>query len=172
MKIFRLNFSIIFAVAIVFFSCEKEPLDKDIEPIIAPVEQNNPFEVVFDGSKYVSDNVESFVTSDNRISLNAQNSDSGTFLISINGVEPREYTNDELTIMYVSKNGQTYSNSVGENNNATLTITEINYKNRKIFGTFSFVGTRLTAEGTTQETKTFSEGKFHKISITGVLVEP
>jgi len=171
MKRFRLNFYIIFAVAVVFFSCEKEPLDKDIQPI-TPVEQNNPFEVVFDGSKYVSANVESFVTSDNRISLNAQNSDLGTFLISIKGVEPREYTNDELAITFISKTGENFSNSVGENNNATLTITEINYKNRKIFGTFSFVGTRLTAEGASQDTKTFSDGKFHNISITGVLVEP
>jgi len=157
-----------------FFSCEKEPLDIGVEPItpITQEEIREPFEVVFDNTRYISTNVEAFVVSDG-ISINAQNNQIGTFLISIQGnVEQREYTNNELTMLYISSSGDTYSTQIGEKSESTLTITLIDYQKRRVSGTFSFVGTKLVNGSPTQETKDFSNGKFYNVTTYGSLVNP
>jgi len=169
MKKFCLNFCTACLLVIVFFSCEEEALDNGIEPIEA-IQQEDPFSVIIDDSKYLTSNIEGYVIAE-KISLSAQSSDSGTFLLSVHGVEQREYNDDELTMQYVSPTGESYSNATAESGNAKLRITKIDYLNNRIFGTFSFIGTKTGSS--TPETKTFSDGKFNNISISGnLLVEP
>jgi len=169
MKKFCFNFCTACLLAIVFFSCEEEALDSGINPIES-IQQEDPFSVIIDDSKYLTSNIEAYVIA-GKISLSAQSSDLGTFLLSIDGVERREYKDDELTMQYVSPTGESYSNATAESGNAELTITKIDYLNNRIFGTFSFIGTK--AGSSTQETKTFSNGKFNNITISGnLLVEP
>jgi len=116
--------------------------------------------------------VEAFTTS-NGLSINTQDNKVGAFLISIQGiVEQREYMSSELTMMYISPSGDTYSTIAGQDMEAIFTITFIDYQKKRITGTFSFVASKLNNGIPTQETKTFSEGKFYNITIYGFLLQP
>jgi len=156
------------------FSCEKEILDEGVVPIIAisPEEMPPPFEVVFDDTHHIFTNVEAFVNP-NTVSINAQENQIGTFLISVQSrLEEREYTSDELEILYVSSAGDIYSTITGINAKSRLAITLIDYNRKRVSGTFSFVGAKLVNGSPTQETKDFSDGKFYNITGFGIPMNP
>lgn len=162
---------LIFLFALVsVVSCTTEPLDEGIEPI-DPITNDGSFSVQFSNSIYSTNNVSASAIQ-GAITITAENN-TGAFVILIEGDEQGTYSNDEVSITYINTSGEMYSSFAGQEASSNLTISTINYQQKKISGTFGFTGVKLSPTGEpTTETMVFTQGVFTNVSVTGNLVNP
>lgn len=164
MKAKILELSLFLFTLIGVLSCNVEPLDSDIEPI-DPGTSNASFSVQFNNSAYETNNVSASLLQGN-LTITAENN-TGAFVMLIEGEEKRTYSEDELTLSYVSTSEDVYISD----ENATLTISAINYQQKTISGTFSFTGVEFS-DAEEPATILFTEGTFTNVPVTGDLVNP
>lgn len=167
--------------ALGFVSCDTEPVD----PVLNPGGENpggenpggeNPgaagtFKVNFGGQTFVAESVVANYES-GMITLTGAKNSTESFIIAIDGTTEGTYNN--TTMSYFSGlNAQTaYANVNPEtfSKNGTIVITEVDYENNTISGTFNFTGYSL-APNINPASIVFTSGIFENVPVTD-LPEP
>lgn len=161
MKKYLLGLGFLCVTVLGMVSCHVEPLAPGVK--LDPLaEEEIRFKVSMLDTTFVADTVRAEVQS-GTIRIIARNSGLGRFNLKVNGANLGEYNNERAEVTYTNIDPTiVYTNLNPDTNErtATIRITSIDYQNKKISGTFSFLGYR---QGTNQ-TMLFTNGSFTNVS--------
>ena len=107
---------------------------------------------------------------DGRLTITAVSSE-GIFILKSQGLVTGNYTNSQLDFLFtdIATSGQYFSvHPISGISNSQLTLTSVNFQFKKITGTFSFTGYKVTTseQGVSTEQVEFSQGTFQNITYT------
>ncbi len=164
-----LGISVFFFALIGLISCDTEPLDSDLGPDPGSPGQTALFTVNYNDVNYSTNNVIATVE-DGRLTITAVSSE-GIFILKSQGLVTGNYTNSQLDFLFtdIATSGQYFSvHPISGISNSQLTLTSVNFQFKKITGTFSFTGYKVTTseQGVSTEQVEFSQGTFQNITYT------
>ncbi|MDO4728135.1 MAG: DUF6252 family protein [Bacteroidota bacterium] len=161
MKKYLLGLGLLCTTFLVMVSCYVEPLAPGVK--LDPLaEEEIRFKVSMQDTVFVADTVRAEVQS-GTIRVIARNTGLGRFNLKVNGVNLGEYTNESAEIIYTNiDHTAIYTNTNPDTGSrtATIRITSIDYENKKISGTFSFLGYKQGSN----HTLLFTDGAFTNVS--------
>jgi hypothetical protein len=161
-------------------SCDSEPVDPVLnENINNPENPENPenpgntgvFKVDFSGQTYIAESATAKYEM-GMITIVGTKSSGGSFSLSLDGVTEGTYSNTTMgyypginvQTAYINLNPQTFSK------NGTIVITEVDYENNTVSGTFTFTG-HSAIPGANPGSMVFTNGIFENVPVTD-LPEP
>lgn len=167
---------IVLITSIGFVSCDTEPVD----PVLNnnnnngenPNNPNNPsggvFKVDFGGETFVAQSATAKYENGLLVVVGAK-SPSEVVSVGVSGTAEGTYT--ETTCSYIpsasSQTGYMNINPATFANNGTVTITEIDYENNTVSGTFSFTAYSVNP-ATVPASIVFANGSFDNVPVTGL----
>ncbi len=170
----KITYLLVLSIALVTFSCEKEPSRASLPEV--------NFSVDFDGQTFVADQVGATVLDDviNITGLRGPNNESITLTVvaGTEGVYQLGVQNGALVhgAAYIEQNNSTNGAWValtdGVSSQGTIIISEINDVNKTISGNFSFTGNNPSVGNTSSFVREFTNGTFKNIPYSNTLSNP